>query len=687
MPALIHQIGRRLALLVSGPAGAKRAFAFVLLVGLLVPAVPLLWAQEGGAPSTQEGLRLGRMIAQSELEFGWRQLFLGGSRDLYHSQINLDEGLRLLGLSFTSRYPENTGSLFDLLTYGMTSWGGDPYNAARLRVEKRGLYRFDFGYSRIVYYNFLPTFANPLLGRGQQLGQHSRDAARRRSEYRLTLFPDADFRLHFGYERNTQFGFALTTFPIGLDEFVLLDPPRTTTDEYRVGVDFRLGRMHFSVEQGFRAFKDDLHTTQPEGTINLGNSPNPANPTSANPQQIFLQAFARDIGIRGLAPTTRLGLHGNLHRTLSLSGRFAYSDADVDIARQERASGNLFDLSVLRYVTAYASTSSAHASRPSALADASANYRPHRRLTFTNTVRFHRFTIAGDVRTRTEQQLGTNLRGALPPPQARSVAEWLDARLSVDAFSNVFEGAVELTPRLVLRAGHRFTHRRVSLPASEGDGREESNVNAHSVIGGLSLRVSPAFRLFAQLEWGSSDTVFTRVAPRRLTRVRTRAQYRPTASLTLSLQLLVTDARNPNPLVDNVHRNRGLTLATVWTPQDRFALSLSYTRTDITSSLLVLHPRLRTIAASRYVADDNLVDGDLVVSPLRHLRLALGYSVVNAQGTLPLNFHQPRGMIAYTFPKRFTWSVGWRWYGYNQKGLALEDYRAHTLTASLKIAF
>lgn len=686
MRALMPGFGRRLGFLASRSSHlGGRPLALALVIGLVGSAASESRAQEASAQAP-EGFRVGRMIVHSELEFGWRQLLLGGNRDLYRSQINLDEGMRLLGFSFTSRYPENTGSLFDLLTSSMASWGGDPQNTASLRVEKRGLYRFDFGYSRIVYDNVLPTFANPLLGRGELLGQHSMHTTRRRSESRLTLFPDADFRIRLGYERNVQVGWALTTFPIGLDEFVLLDPPRTTTDDYSVGVDVRLGRLHVTVEQGFRAFKNDIHTVQPEGTINVGNIRNPANPTSANPQQIVLQTFARDSGIRGLVPTTRLGLQGRLHRALSLAGRFAYSDARIDFTRQEQAGGTLFDLSVLRYVTAQTSTSLAHASRPNALADASVTYRPHRRLTVITTTRFQHLTLAGDVRTQTEQRLGQDLRGALPPPSTRSIAEWLGARTSVDSFSHYVEGAVDLTPRVVLRAGHRFTHRRASLQRPDSPEREESRWNAHAVSGGLSLRVSSAFRLFSHIERGSGDHVFVRVAPRRFTRVRTRAHYQPTTSLALSLQLLVTDGRNSNPLVDYTHHNRGLTLATLWTPNQRVALSLSYTRTDITSAILVLHPRLRTVESSPYVANDNVVEGDLTVSPLRALRLALGYSLVNAQGTFPLNFHQPRGMIAYTFPKRFTWSFGWRWYGYNQKGLALEDYRAHTLTGSLKIA-
>jgi len=659
----------------------------ILLLGLLGPMASGVRAQDSSAQAAPEGFRWGRMTARSELEFGWRQLVLGGNRDLYRSHINLDEGLRLLGFSFTSQYPENTGPLFDMLTYRMASWGGDPYNTASLRVEKRGLYRFDFAYSRIVYYNFLPTFANPLLERGELLGQHSRDAARRRSEYRLTLFPDADFSLYLGYERDAQFGRGFTTFPIGLDEFLLLDPPRTTTDDYRMGVNFRLRRWRVTVEQGFRAFRDDIHTSHPEGTLNLGNSKNPANPTSANPQQILLQMFAHDVGIRGLVPTTRLALQGHAHRTVMVTGRFVYSDTNREIVRQEQLMGTLFDLSALRYVTAQTSQSAAQASRPHTLADASVNYRPHRRLTVTTTTRFQQFTTAGDVRTRTEQQLGTDLRGTPPPRPTRTVTEALSGRMSVDAFLHRVDGTLELIPGLVLRGGYRFAHRRVLLQRPEEGERETSELNLHSVLGGLSLRASPSFRLFSDFERGSSDAIFTRVTPSRFTRLRARAHYRPVSALTVSMQLRVTDSRTPNPLVDNTFRNRSVTLTTLWTPRERFTLSLGYTRADITSLILILHPRLRTLEVSRYVADDNVVEGDLLVAPLRNLQLALGYSLVNAQGTLPLNLHQPRGMIAYTFPKRCTWSVGWRWYGYNEKGLALQDYRAHTLTGSMKITF
>jgi hypothetical protein len=212
-------------------------------------------------------------------------------------------------------------------------------------------------------------------------------------------------------------------------------------------------------------------------------------------------------------------------------------------------------------------------------------------------------------------------------------------------------------------------------------------LNTNAFVGGLSLRAANNLRFFSQIERGSSDNVFTRVAPYRFTRLRIRSEFRPTKTLTVSGQGLVSDSRNPNPLVDNVRHHRGLTLTTIWVPDDRLSLSVSYSRSDISSFINIIHPRLLTIERSSYIANDNYVDGDFDFRPIKNLRVSFGYSVVNSQGTFPLNYHQPRGLISYNFPRRLTWTLGWRWYGYNEKGVSPQDYRAHTLTSSLKIAF
>lgn len=672
-----------------------RAASVLLLLICAIAADRPTSAQETASGSSSqgqtvpaEGIRWGGVVTTGSVTVGARHLFAGGNHDVYRSQINLGNGLRLLGASVESRAPENTGPLFDYLTYEMGNWG-DPYNVARLRVEKRGIYRFDATYSRIEYVHFLPTFANPLLGRGVLFGQHSFNASRRQSGYSLTLFPQRDVSFHFGYDRNSQFGTAFTTFSIGLDEFLLLDPVRTTTDEYRVGADLRLKRVFLTVEQGFRAFKNDIHTNQPPGAPNPGNNLSPANPTSQNPQQILLTGLIRGSAVRGFVPTTRLALHSHLFQPLYVTGRFVYSDASIDFNRSEALAGVLFDRTVLRYFTGQTSRSTADASRPNAVADASVNYRPHRRWTFTNTSRFNHFDIAGGVFSQTTQTLGSDLRGNPPPPNQppRVTTEGLSARTFVNSFFNQFEGIVEIASRLTLRAGHRFTHRRVELVRPDDAAPEESTLNTNAFVGGLSLRATNTLRFFSQIERGTSDNVFTRVAAYRFTRLRIRSEYRPTSTLTISGQALVTDSRNPNPFVDNLRRHRGMNLTAAWFPSDRMSFTLSYSRTDVSSLINIVNPRFFTVERSTYIANDNYLDGDIDLAPVKNLRLAIGYSIVNAQGTFPLNFHQPRALISYTFPRRLVWALGWRWYGYNEKGLALQDYRAHTLTASMKLSF
>ncbi len=681
------------------PPPRRPSSGIILMMGLLVMGGlalgTIVKAQESTSgrsssdqATTGEGIRWGGLVTTGSFTIGVRHLFLAGSHDVYRSQVNLGNGLRLLGVAVESRAPENGGSLLDFLSYEMGRWG-DPFNTARLRVEKRGIYRFNATYSRIEYVHFLPTFANPLLGRGVFFGQHSFHASRRQSGYTLTLFPQRDISFYFGYDRNTQFGMAFTTFSIGLDEFLLLDPLRTTTDDYRIGADLRVKRVFLTIEQGFRAFKNDIHTNQPPGPPNVGNNVGLANPTSQNPQQILLTGFRRDSAVRGFVPTTRVALHSHLFKPLFVTGRFAYSDATIDFNRSEAVGGTLFDRTVLRYFTGQTSTSTSDASRPNAVADGSVNFRPHRRWTFTTTSRFNHFDIAGGVLTQSTQTLGSDLRGNPPPANEppRLVSEALDARTHVTSFFNQFEGIVEVTSRLTLRAGHRLTHRRVELDRPQLTEPERSTLNTNAFVGGVSLRASTALRVFSQIERGTSDNVFTRVAAYRFTRLRIRSEYRPTSTVTVNGQVLVTDSRNPNPLVDNIRRHRGMNLTTAWFPGERLSLTVSYSRSDISSFVDIINPRFLTVERSVYIANDNYLDGDIDLTPVKNLHLSVGYSVVNSQGTFPLNFHQPRALVSYSFPRRMVWAVGWRWYGYNEKGLSLQDYRAHTLTASMKLSF
>ncbi len=57
-------------------------------------------------------------------------------------------------------------------------WGDDPYQPFHLDAKKSKLYDFSADYRDIAYFNFLPSYADPLLARGIVLDEQSFDTRR-----------------------------------------------------------------------------------------------------------------------------------------------------------------------------------------------------------------------------------------------------------------------------------------------------------------------------------------------------------------------------------------------------------------------------------------------------------------------------------------------------------------------------
>lgn len=276
-------------------------------------------------------------------------------------------------------------------------------------------------------------------------------------------------------------------------------------------------------------------------------------------------------------------------------------------------SGTLFDLSALSFITRQSATALAEASRPTTIADARIKYRPLPRLAITNSAQFNHFVIAGGSLLRTLQVLGVDFRENPPPPDQmqRTITSFLDERTSLNSFRERVEASYDVRPRLTLRGGYRFTHRRAVLDTpSPITAAEESKLNRHTGIGGFSLRATNKLRLFTEFERGSADNVFTRISPYHVTRLRLHSTYQPLDKLRLSGQYLLTDSRNLNPLVDHVQRSRVFSIVSSGFPHDRFGLDLGYTRLDVSSFIDIIDPRTRQTGRSVYIADDNVVDNE-----------------------------------------------------------------------------
>ena len=84
-----------------------------------------------------------------------------GSQAMYDTLVNDQTGARILDQSLTMQSLTHQ-DIFDTLTLSSFGWGGDPEQAARMRISKYSWYTFSGSYQHIQNYFDYDLFANPL---------------------------------------------------------------------------------------------------------------------------------------------------------------------------------------------------------------------------------------------------------------------------------------------------------------------------------------------------------------------------------------------------------------------------------------------------------------------------------------------------------------------------------------------
>src|ERR1019366_10469694 len=165
------------------------------------PAANAAAASEAPSPVPSNENRLTGSI---DLGYRW-QTGVGGSLDTYRSIVNLGSGPKLLGADFTITDPKSR--LFDQIQVRAYSWGDEPYETVHVGVRKKKLYEFNADYRDFAYFDFLPSYADPLLSsRGIALNEQSFDTRRRLGSFSLDLLPGNWIVPYFAYDRDSGSG-------------------------------------------------------------------------------------------------------------------------------------------------------------------------------------------------------------------------------------------------------------------------------------------------------------------------------------------------------------------------------------------------------------------------------------------------------------------------------------------------
>ena len=661
----------------------KRTILTLFFAALLLAQPPVAPTTEGVGPP--RGLNFeGYNILQS-FETGFREYDVSGNEGKYRSDVNYRRGLRLLssGLQINSR--EGKGRLFDEILLNTQGLGNDPYQSAILRIQKNKLYRYDLTWRLNDYYNPALTIAN---------GQHFMNTRRQSQDQNLTLLPQSNVQFFVGYSRTNQSGPGLSTtqlFDSRGNEFQYFSDLRRQQNEIRVGGEVKVSSIKFLWQRGWEWFKDDPREYL--GAPASGNDP--TNVTK-------LTSFNRAQPWRGESPSWRANLFTEGKRWWALNGRFTYVDGARNFILDESAIGTArFGAVQNRQFLLFGT-----GRRPVLAVNLTGSLFPTDRLSISQHFAYNSTKMEGDATYRefNNSTLSfTNLNFNF---------------LGVRAFTATTDVNYKVTKRLGLFGGYQFTERRIRSTEQLGDEfsvdqtKAEQTNRLHTGLAGVRLQPLKPLQINLDGEIGRADRPFYGISERNYHSFGARVQFKH-KSLQVTGQARNRYNFNSVSLWSHSSKGRQYSANATWTPLDRFSIDAGYAkihldtltglayfasgaavtndRSRYVSNIHAVHLLGRVVLAKKvdlslgFTRNQDLGDGrsSLLGAPLSTTVIA---GFIAAQ-TFPLSFTSPQARVSWHLHPKVRANVGYQYYNYNERFLALQDYHAHTGFVSLLWAF
>jgi hypothetical protein len=658
----------------------ERAKAIVAKPGENKPSKP----ETGGA--------WGVYSTTTSLELGYRFVDTDGDRERYLSDVNVRDGLRVLGYSLDMRARPGTALLFDFLKADVNNAGGDASQTYSLRAEKTRLYRFDGNIRRFNYFRSIANFVAPIPNNTWR----DYDLRQQVSDFNLKLFPQRAIRINAGYGRSMAKGRYTPTYNFERDQFQLLGQSRWEANDYRLGIDAAYRGWNFNVEQLYRNFHNDPRiTARPGGDLGL-------NLTDSGQ----IATLSRDTPFHSRSLVTRVSAHGNVAERLQLVFRALHDDERVKAGYLEIDTGRANNSSTIISRTLGLSSPGGIAERPGNNVDIGASLEVNRFLTISNTFNYTGWRIAGDMNwlSVSVQRTGSN-----PPATTTSITAATGYVTDLSSFRNTLEANLNFDRKFSANLGWRAMNRDVKLAGIWNSAStspvikdEAESVLTNSFIGGLRYRPTTRTSFMFDVERGQNNNAFIRIAPLDFTRTRARAQVQATDKLWFSGTFTSLDRNNPTPQVENESTMRSYSAAVNWQPQARADVDFGYDYHDLYATALIDYTlgTQRLNGRSLYYSRVNSLFANTRFGLTRRLDLLLAYYYIMDRGNptvplgpndqvnaYPLRRHNPEARLAYRFSNHVTGNLSYRHYSYNERDFAAQDYRANILTTSLRFTF
>jgi hypothetical protein len=616
------------------------------------------------------------------IDLGYRWLIgPAGSLDTYRSIINLGSGPKLLGADFTLIDPKHR--LFDKIRVQATTWGDEPYETLHLDASKSKIYEFNADYRDFAYFNNLPSYADPLLGRGIELDEQAFDTRRRLASFDLDVLPQSWITPYVGFSRDSESGAGTTVFvsDVSTNQFPVPDTQADFTNLYRGGLRFKFKRFHVTVEEGATSYHSSENIYQsPSSPLNYGDTLAPS-----FGQSVYLSSLLAGYGITGSSNYTKALFTANATSWLDVYGQFLYSEPSATVNYSQSDTGNLLLQSQILFYTSQEFLLDAAAKLPQTTGSIGAEIRPMKRVRITETWLTDRMHNASNATSN-------NLLNTTPSEQ---IAAELSASLVNNYNQNEIDVFYDATNKLMLRGGYRYVWGEADDAILPPEGLASSDIgmlHRNVALGGFRYRPIQRLTISAETEVASSTGDYFRTSLYNYQKVRGQVRYQATKSLSFAGDVMVLDNSNPVPTVNYSFNSRQESASLFWAPKDGkyFDFEGSYTRSAIRSDIGYLLPATLGPQTSLYVDNAHIGTGMLNFK-LPHSgwftpKLSAGGSFFISSGSRPTSYYQPLATLWLPLGKHVSWFTQWTYYGYGEAFYLYEGFRAHLVTTGLRIS-
>jgi hypothetical protein len=658
-----------------------------------------LRAQQTIAPTPEAvGIARGGDFANYNIvdsfEFGYRWALKGGSVGTYRSDVNYGNGVRVLATNLSINSKQGHGRWFDEIVLSTSGLGNDPYQAASLRIQKNGIYRYDMLWREDDYYN------PGLVISG---GDHLMDTVRELQDHSLTLFPQSHVQVDLGYSRNTQRGPALSTiqpFSAVSYAYPVFEDVKQQWNEYRAGVLADWRGFHFIARHTWDFYKDDS-TYSLNGTDIVG----------VPPDATLVTQFERAEPNYGSNPGWFGNIYGN-HKYWAMNARLTYNLGDGGFAMNELTRG----LTLTGAADNQQVVVSGNAQRPVLAGDFSFSAFPTSRLTIVNNTAVHDTRIDGDSYfTDYDNGTGANTTLNFKFLGVRTVANSTDLNYRFNDWFSAYAGFTDSRRQIRFLESFSF----VATPGSAFNGyyQQESQLNAGSF--GLRFRPLQALTINLEGEVGRATHPLTPISDRNYHTLGGRIQYRKRG---LQLSTGYRELYNENaPLSFTTYssRSRQYSAAASFALREWLTFDASYSKLHLgTVGGLAFFAgdqsvALQTSYDSIYISNIHAANAGLRFGIGRRADLYAGYTITKDTGdgratavpagvtdpiaslldsvqTFPLTYQSPMARLSIRINTKVRWNAGWQFYGYGElfrlPGYD-QNFHAHTGYSSVLWSF